>query len=65
MGRWGGYAFLLNMKLIGKATYGGRGLHLRQNIETPGTDGKKWEYMADEGLYVVNQKRHAILKGVA
>ncbi len=65
LGRWGGRAFLINFDYFGKAVYKNRGLNLYSNIETPGTDGKKWEYLGDEGLWMAAEEVHGHLKGCA
>ncbi len=61
---WSGYGMLLNMDNIGRAEFKGRGWRKRTDIEAPGTDGKKSEYITDEGLDLMNEASHGILKGV-
>lgn len=61
---WQGYGFFINLDLVGRAIFSGGDWTLRQDIEAPGTDGKKWEYLTDEGLYVMNEKAHGIIKGI-
>lgn len=62
---WQGYGFFVNLDLIGRAVYSGGDWKLRSDIEANGTDGKKWEYLTDEGLYVMNEKAHGIIKGIS
>lgn len=59
-----GLAYFLNLKKLGLATFKNRDLKLRQNIETPGTDGKKWEYLQDVGCVVATEKAHCIAGGI-
>lgn len=64
-GRWGGRALFINFDYAGRAVFKGRALNLYDNVELPGTDGKKWMYMADEGLWVAAETYHGIMKGCA
>lgn len=54
-----GYVFGIQTKHLGERTLRGRSRKLIPNIETPGTDGKKWEYREDVGLWLASQKTFA------
>lgn len=64
-GGWTGYAFAINTALIGKRSFKNRGdVMLEADAQTPGTDGKKWVYTQDCGLYMASEKQHGKLYGI-
>lgn len=59
---WPGWAFGINYSKLGECTF--RKLKRQQNIQTPGTDGRKDGLIEDAGLQLVSEQHHAIYKGV-
>lgn len=66
---YSGYAILVDLENIKKRymvnSEGKRDGMLRTNIENPDTDGWVDEYLSEVGLHVIQEKTHAVLKGVA
>jgi len=66
----GGRAYYLNMACLGRLLYkggpGGSGdYRLQPDVEATGTDGKKWQWIVDEGLIVMSEHKHGILREAA
>ncbi len=60
-----GWAFGLNMDLIGRRYFKNRRLTLLENRQTPDRDGKKWEFLADEGFWMASEQQQLLIKGCA
>lgn len=54
----------VNMKMVGKRTFKGRGLTRTDNVQVPGTDGRKDVWTDDVGLAVLSEKAHMFCYGV-
>jgi len=59
-----GTAFALDLRDIEIVTLNGRGTTLKGNVQTADEDLRRDFYITEQGIKVVNEKNHAILKGV-
>jgi hypothetical protein len=66
---YAGYAIVVDLSNIKKRymvnSEGKRDGMLRTNIEAPDVDGWVDEYLSEVGLHVIQEKTHAVLKGVS
>lgn len=65
---WNGYAFIVDMDAVGYRYLSGNGynrdLKLRPNRQVAGEDVIAEEYLVECGLQLMDEERHALLKGV-
>jgi hypothetical protein len=64
---WAGRGYALNMDFLKLALYKSSKFAKLTKIgcyETDGTDGEKWEYLTDFGVWVGPERRHGIIKSV-
>jgi len=64
---WAGRGYALNMDFLKLALYKNSSFAKLTKIgsyETDGTDGEKWEYLTDFGVWVGPERRHGIIKSV-
>ena len=62
---YGGYAFCVDMDNVGYRFLQNRDTKLVTNIQTPGTDGRKDEYLTECGFEVILEKTHGIWTSAA
>jgi len=64
---WSAMGFAINMDMLKLALYKSSAFAKLTKIgsyETDGTDGEKWEYLTDFGVWVGPERRHGIIKSV-
>lgn len=60
----GGIAFTLDPEALEKVVLGNRDSVLRMNIQAPGQDGFKHEYLSEVGFAVYNEEKMGLIKNV-
>ncbi len=59
-----GTGYLVNLDKIKMVEFKGRGFNYKPNVETPGTDGRKDQFVADWGVWLATEKSHGKIYGV-
>lgn len=62
--RYGGYLIVLDMDEVKRRTLRGRDTHIRTNIQAPDVDGRKDEYLTEDGLEFGQERKHALFTGI-
>lgn len=62
--RYGGYLVILDMDEVKRRVLKGRDTHVRTNIQNADVDGRKDEYLTEDGLELGQERKHALIDGI-
>lgn len=62
--RYDGYLIVLDMDEIKRKVMRNRDTHIRQNIQNNDVDGRKDEYLTEDGLILGQEIKHALFDGI-